>query len=166
MEKFFTIKKDSDFYKAYVQYQKDVKENAAAFKKFSEEHGIEAKEYLPSRECVMIIPTENDLKKFNGMFTAKELGSGLRQFKKNCKITKDWVEIAKTIPRPDKPNYFVYGMRFNGRCSTRCFMIGDVLYGSVDCKPEPKLLDFMEEIKASEFFKAIEDEELSKEAVE
>ena len=41
MEKFFTINKDSDFYKAYVQYQKNVKANAQAFKKFSEEHGIE-----------------------------------------------------------------------------------------------------------------------------
>lgn len=30
MEKFFTINKDSDFYKEYVQYQKDVKANAQA----------------------------------------------------------------------------------------------------------------------------------------
>lgn len=67
MEKFFTIKKDSAFYEAYVQYEKDVKANAEAFKKFSEEHGIEATLYVPSASFVMIIPTENDLKKFEGM---------------------------------------------------------------------------------------------------
>ena len=82
MEKFFTINKDSDFYKAYVQYQKDVKANAQAFKKFSEEHGIESTQYIPD----------------------------------------------------------------------------DVLYGSAE-NVEVKLLDFMTEIKASEFYKAIEEEE-------
>ena len=61
MEKFFTINKDSDFYKEYVQYQKDVKANAQAFKKFSEEHGIESTQYIPDDRAVIIIPTENDL---------------------------------------------------------------------------------------------------------
>ena len=65
MEKFFTINKDSDFYKAYVQYQKDVKANAQAFKKFSEEHGIESTQYIPDVRAVIIIPTENDLQKIN-----------------------------------------------------------------------------------------------------
>lgn len=37
-------------------------------------------------------------------------------------------------------------------------MIGDVLYGSAE-NVEVKLLDFMTEIKASEFYKAIEEEE-------
>lgn len=158
MEKFFTIKKDSAFYEAYVQYEKDVKANAEAFKKFSEEHGIEATLYVPGDSFVMIIPTQNDLKNFEGMFIAKEFGDGLRKFKKNCKITKDWVEVAKTIPKPNKPDYFSYGMRFNGRFSSRCFMIGYVLYGSAESKTV-ELLDFMEEIKASEFYKAIEDSE-------
>ena len=162
MEKFFTIKKDSVFYEAYVQYEKDVKANAEAFKKFSEEHGIEATLYVPSNSFVMIIPTKNDLKKFEGMFITKEFGDGLRKFKKNCKITKDWVEVAKTIPKPKKPDYFSYGMRFNGRFSSRCFMIGDVLYGSAESKTV-ELLDFMEEIKASEFYKAIEDSEVHNE---
>lgn len=49
-------------------------------------------------------------------------------------------------------------MRFCGKYSTRCFMIGDVLYGSAE-NVEVKLLDFMTEIKASEFYKAIEEEE-------
>ena len=73
MEKFFTINKDSDFYKAYVQYQKDVKANAQAFKKFSEEHGIESTQYIPDDRAVIIIPTENDLQKFQGMFTKNKL---------------------------------------------------------------------------------------------
>lgn len=58
MEKFFTINKDSDFYKAYVQYQKNVKANAQAFKKFSEEHGIESTQYIPDDRAVIIIPTK------------------------------------------------------------------------------------------------------------
>ena len=68
------------------------------------------------------------------------------------------LEIAKTVPKPKKPDYFCYGMRFCGKYSTRCFMIGDVLYGSAE-NVEVKLLDFMTEIKASEFYKAIEEEE-------
>ena len=49
-------------------------------------------------------------------------------------------------------------MCIRDRYSTRCFMIGDVLYGSAE-NVEVKLLDFMTEIKASEFYKAIEEEE-------
>lgn len=164
MEKFFTIKKDSAFYEAYVQYEKDVKANAEAFKKFSEEHGIEATLYVPSNSFVMIIPTKNDLKNFEGMFTKNKLNNenGLRRFKANCRITKDWVEVAKTIPKPNKPDYFSYGMRFNGRFSSRCFMLDDVLYGSAESETV-ELLDFMEEIKASEFYKAIEDSEVHNE---
>lgn len=160
MEKFFTINKDSDFYKEYVQYQKDVKANAQAFKKFSEEHGIESTQYIPDDRAVIIIPTENDLQKFQGMFTKNKLyyENGVRRFRANCQITKDWLEIAKTVPKPKKPDYFCYGMRFCGKYSTRCFMIGDVLYGSAE-NVEVKLLDFMTEIKASEFYKAIEKEE-------
>ena len=41
-------------------------------------------------------------------------------------------------------------------------MIGDVLYGSAESKTV-ELLDFMEEIKASEFYKAIEDSEVHNE---
>ena len=83
MEKFFTINKDSDFYKEYVQYQKDVKANAQAFKKFSEEHGIESTQYIPDDRAVIIIPTENDLQKFQGMFTKNKLyyENGVRRFR-------------------------------------------------------------------------------------
>ena len=100
MEKFFTINKDSDFYKAYVQYQKNVKANAQAFKKFSEEHGIESTQYIPDDRAVIIIPTKNDLQKFQGMFTKNKLyyENGVRRFRANCQITKDWLEIAKTVP--------------------------------------------------------------------
>lgn len=122
MEKFFTINKDSDFYKAYVQYQKDVKANAQAFKKFSEEHGIESTQYIPDDRAVIIIPTENDLQKFQGMFTKINYitKTVLDVSRANCQITKDWLEIAKTVPKPKKPNYFCYGMRFCGKYSTRC----------------------------------------------
>ena len=65
---------------------------------------------------------------------------------------------GKLVPDGEKPDYFCYGMRFCGKYSTRCFMIGDVLYGSAE-NVEVKLLDFMTEIKASEFYKAIEEEE-------
>lgn len=89
MEKFFTINKDSDFYKEYVQYQKDVKANAQAFKKFSEEHGIESTQYIPDDRAVIIIPTENDLQKFQGMFT-----------KINC-ITKTVLDVSEqTVKLP------------------------------------------------------------------
>lgn len=157
MEKFFTIDKDSKFYKDYVQYKHDVKTHAKAFDDFCKSHGIESTRYLPSDNSVMIIPTVNDLNKFGHLLTKRKYDDGIRTFRKNCKIVKDWTAIAKHLPEPYKPTYFEYGMRVNGYFSSRCFMLGDTLYGSIECNTcDFDLLYFMTEIKGSEFYTALE----------
>ena len=120
-EKFFTINKDSDFYAAYMQFRKDLNNYWIVFNEFLEIHEIEATEYVPSDKCVMIIPTENDLKKFDGMFTKKTNGCGVRYFKKNCAITRDWLETVKTkhLKVPVKPSYLRYGLMVMGKVSSR-----------------------------------------------
>lgn len=160
-EKFFTINKDSDFYAAYMQFKKDLNNYWIVFNEFLEIHEIEATEYVPSDKCVMIIPTENDLKKFDGMFTKKTNGCGVRYFKKNCAITRDWLETVKTkhLKVPVKPSYLRYGLMVMGKVSSRCFMVGDILYGAIKADSDIELLNFMTEIKGSVFWKVVEDEE-------
>lgn len=160
-EKFFTIVQSSDFYAAYVQYMNDLKLYRMAFREFLNTYEIEGTEYVPSDKIVMIVPTEYDLKNFDGMFTKKIYEHGLRCFKRNSRITKEWLEIVKTknLKVPVKPNYLCYGLVVTGRIFSRCFMIGEIMYGSIEADSDIELLDFMSEIKASVFWKIIEDEE-------
>lgn len=81
------------------------------------------------------------------------------EFKKNTAISKMWVELVKDIAHFDKPK-LVYYMRMNCyRWKERLFHIGDKLYGSIESDGEVSVPDFAVEMKASEFYKVIEDAE-------
>ncbi len=62
----------------------------------------------------------------------------------------------RDIKAPCRPGYF-YVVDLVGRYSERIFHIGDVLYGSLNAECTYHLPDCMEEIKASQFYKVIED---------
>ncbi|MFV0518565.1 MAG: hypothetical protein ACK5MV_14330 [Aminipila sp.] len=157
MEKFFKINKDSKMYIDYFKYLKNEKAVIAIFNSIAEKHGIEAGSFVPFKEKLYILPTENDNAKFDGVLTLEDT-SGKRQFKIRSEIGKEWKEAVSNIEILDKPRYFMYGQRMMGQFSSRLFHIKEELYGSLESNVHKvELMDFMEEIKASEFYKIIEE---------
>lgn len=159
MEKYFVINKDSQCYSDYFKWKEDVKKIIVVWKKFKKEHSIESESFVPGKKRLLIQPTKADLVNLKGCFN-RTVSNGLRQFNARSRIAKDWIETVKNIDIPSKPHYFEYGIRLEGRSASRIFSINDVLYGSIDAE-SVVLLPFMVEIKASEFFKIIEDYEES-----
>lgn len=55
---------------------------------FKENNEIESKEYHAENDTLYIVPTDTDIEKF-GKMLCKDIGNGLRAFKKTSKINKD-----------------------------------------------------------------------------
>lgn len=156
MDKYFEIKKDSPIYTDYFKWLDEEDKMIEIFRDFSEKHEIEASKFIPRKKRLYIIPTEKDIDKFAKQFTQNYGKHGEHQFKCNSVVGKDWVHTVADMPIPRKPTFWVYGMHVLGRFSTRLFHIGDKLYGSLSAEDNFELLDCMEEMKASEFYKIIE----------
>lgn len=156
MEKYFIIKKDSQLYKDYFQWQEDKKNIVKVYDDFAKKHGIESGRFLPLKKRLCIVPSERDKDKFRNDLTLEYMDNGLRQFKVRSTIGKDWINAVADLRIAMKPNYFGL-VRVYGRYSERLFNIKDTLYGSLSANSDFKLHDCMEEIKASDFYKVIED---------
>ncbi len=156
MEKFFTIKPDSQLYTDYFQYLEDLQSNASIFDDFASKHEIGSHKFIPYKKYLVILPTERDKDKFAQDFTQQYFDNGGRQFKVRSEIGKDWISVMNDIKPARKPGYF-YLISLVGHFSERLFHIGDTLYGSLRADSEFNLHSCMEEIKASVFYKLIED---------
>ena len=156
MEKYFEVKKNSDFYKKYFDFVNMSDKVNELFKKFAKDNGIETKKYCQNTERLVIVPTQEDRIKFKGMFV---------HFKKTAPICKSWVNLCKEngLTSPRKPTLLWDSSCKLGSYSTgsRLFHIGEKIYGSIDnkCDADIELTDEFVEMKASEFWKIIEDSE-------
>lgn len=161
MERFYKIRKGSEFYKEYFDYLENTVNVNEVVKEFMATNNIDTSEYYPCTNVLYIVPTAKDVEKFD-MVLSKEIGNNLRPFKKTSKINKAWVELlkSKNLKVLEKPNLcFIFNVC--GKYSTRLFHIEDELYCSMKTHyafESPEIEGFIE-IKASEFFKIIEDEE-------
>lgn len=161
MEKFYRIKKGSPLYSQYFEYIENTKQVNEVVKEFMVEHNIETHQYYASTDVLYIVPTAADLDKFDKVLS-KNVGNGLRPFKKTSKINKDWVELLKSknlrvLGKPFLGFYF----KVAGKFSTRLFNIEEEVYASMSAGydfPNPENEGFVE-VKASEFYKIIEDAE-------
>lgn len=155
MNKYFEIIPDCKLYKAYFGYLENIPKINEIVKKICHEFGIESTKYYHRKDCLKIIPTKNDEKNFAGMMKKTSYG----EFKKNSKVGKMWTSLVKDIEAFEKPKLMFY-IRFScRRWSERLFDVGEKLYCSVECDGEVFTPDFAIEMKASEFYKIIEDEE-------
>ena len=102
MEKYFEVKKDSDFYKKYFDFRDMSNKVNKLFKQFAEDNGIEKKEYYQNTDRLVIVPTQSDRIKFKGMFVA----NSDTDFKKTAPICKSWVSLCKEngLKSPRKPS--------------------------------------------------------------
>ena len=152
MNKYFEIQADSDLYRKYFAYKKDIPKIVAAYKEVCEKFGIEAAEFMPRKSRLYIIPTEADVEKL-GKFMKKTCCG---EFKRNSEPCKMWVSLVKDIENFEKPKLFYYFDLLGHRWKERLFAVEDKLYCSIESDGEVSTPDFAIEMKASEFYKIIE----------
>ena len=157
MEKFFIVTEESRLNNEYWEYQKNIKDVNEHVKKFMELHEIEAQEYYASQDKFYIVPTSKDLEKFNKNLS-KPLENELRAFKGNSLIAKEWKRYLESnnvtiLYKPYVGTYF----RGFGRHKYRLFHIDDILYCTYECDYDFSSPSGFAEIKASEFYKAVEE---------
>lgn len=158
MEKYFRIPKEHRIYGMYVEFKDMSKRINEAFVEFAKENGIDTSEYYQTTESLYICPTEKDEEKFGKYFKKNIPG----EFKKTSPLSKAWVKKCKEleIKTVRKPS-LAWEFGIFGSSRQRIFMIHDVLYASLSTNRDFETLEGLEEIKASEFFKVIEDYEES-----
>ncbi|WHH58453.1 hypothetical protein [Petroclostridium sp. X23] len=158
MEKFYIVTEESELHQEYFEHQKNVKVINDHVIDFMKDQGIETTKYYPANDTLYIIPTQKDAAKFAKVL-AKQVNDGLRSFKKNSAICKEWVKSlkGKGLKVLSKPHIFMY-FRGYERFSWRLFDVDNTLYCSYSCNSDsidtPKGFTV---IKASEFYKVIED---------
>lgn len=155
MNKYFEIKTDCALYKDYFAHEEDKPKIVEAFKKVCEKFGIETSGFYMKKNTFWIVPTEGDREKFSDIMKKTNYG----EFKKNSEPNKMWRDLVKDIEYFEKPRLIFYFNLLGYRWKERLFHIGDKLYCSIESDGEVSTPDFAVEMKASEFFKIIEDNE-------
>jgi hypothetical protein len=160
---YYIITKESDLYVNFVEREKAVEEISKAFCEFSKAHGINATQFYPSPNHLAIFPIEDDYKNFEKEFLKNQYKDDLCEFKKTSQTCKDWVAFCKTKglknPRDAKAHPIFYFDNALGKTHSQLFMAGDQLYCSFESAAEQETPKGFIRIKASEFYKAIEDYE-------
>lgn len=156
MDKYFEIKPDCALYKEYFAHEKAGEKIVAAFNQVREKFGIETTVFYLKKGRFHIAATDKDMEKFSGMMKKGNVG----EFRKNSAPSKMWVELVKDIAHFERPQLLYYFSCLLGRrWKERLFHIGDKLYCSIESDGEVSVPEFAVEMKASEFYKIIEDAE-------
>ena len=103
--------------------------------------------------------SENDLMKFASQLRKDTYSDGLRLFKKNSEVGKKWMALASEVKPQRKPRLWMYYHFLMGKMKTRLFRIDGTISCSIENDGQYEKPDEFREIKASEFFKVIEDYE-------
>ena len=154
MEKFYTVSPESPVYQQYFDYDMFTKEISKLYTEFADEHGIETTRFWPDADEFMIDPTEADKQKFHEQMRKDKVGL----FKKNSAMNKAWLAACKdrgivTRMKPFLP--FVFNTF--GRVQFRLFHIDTTLYCTFESKSQFDNPPLFNELKASEFYKIMED---------
>lgn len=160
MEKFFIVTDKSRLKKDYEDYLENSKKVNELAKEFMDAHGFETHHYGVRGDIFFIVPTREDKVNFSNQLYKDSQGNGLVGFKKNSKMGKAWIDLLedKKITVQDKPSLPLYFSTFFGRSSSRLFKVKDIVYCSIDANTQKiDNPEGFEEIKASEFYKIIEE---------
>lgn len=160
MEKYFLVTDKCSLKKDFLDFKENSKKVNEIAKSFMRGQGMETTRYGLSGEAFYIVPTESDLKKFDSQLCKATVDEELRRFKKNSEVSKLWLEHLKLnelkiIERPFLPFYFKDCL---GNFRYRLFSLDREVYCSVESENVDAIVG-VKEMKASEFFKVIEDYE-------
>lgn len=159
MDKYMEIKSGCKLYDDYFDWVNNHEKIKQLWKSIKEKYGLEATAFYPFTDRFKIEPTENDEIKFGSMLKKTSYG----EFKKNTEISKEWVSGVKEIGRIRKPQLIYYFSLLGHRWKESLFHIGEKLYCSIESDGEVSVPFFAVEMKASEFYKIVEDAEDNKE---
>lgn len=161
MKRYFQVTDQSDLYNEYMEYKNSEKVMHTFSQLFMNAQGIETDSFAYQGDTFYIIPTEKDLEKF-GNSLCKPLANNLRAFKANSIIGKAWVKLleVKQIKIVHKPHVGFSFKNCLGKNRSKIFAIDSIVYCSFE--NEYDFNDTPEgfvELKASEFWKIVEDYE-------
>lgn len=156
MEKFYTVNEGSSLHKAYWDWVNHFDSNKKISEDFLKEFGIEATSYCPDVTVLGIVPTENDKIRFLKQLCSKDTDGGLRFFKKNSVVNREWVKRAARLKSVHKPLPAWYN-KYSGRSSSRLFDHNGILYCSFSAERIEMPTDTFTEIKGSEFYRIMEE---------
>lgn len=160
MEKYYTVTEECQLHKEWFDFKENTAQIRELFKKFKESVGIESTAYFVTNDEIYIVPTEKDLETF-GSVLCSPINDELRKFRTTSKIGKAWVKALKDadIKVLHKPRVILYFRSFGGgKFRSRLFDQSGILYCSIDPADGEAPKGFVE-MKASEFFKVIEEKE-------
>ena len=154
--KYYKITSENFISKA-KEYKKEIEKLYKITDIIWDEFGIETRSFYPRVSEFKIEPTRNDVNKFREML--KKDGS---TFKKNSLVNKRFEELVKEYQAktPYRPMLWDYAAHTYGSMAASHFEIDGVHYGSLEIEGGGhKTVEGFEEMKASEFYKIIEDYE-------
>lgn len=153
----FTVKHDSDFYKQYFA-AKDEKEKFRQLAiTFAEKHGIDGDIYVS--KLLAVKPPKGKRRSFVDQTMVKPDRNGFYWFKKNSAIRKLWDnEVVPFVNWKliDKLDFWWLG---HIQCGSYSLWDGDgEIYGYLKDKAQKEIVpsEYMEPIKMSEYYAAIE----------
>lgn len=162
MEKYWVIDESTQLYKDYTEQKKNETQVHKIFTAFMGKWGIETDGYIPHTNCLSIVVTKSSREKLDEQFCIKTECPNVFTFKMTSPVGRDWINTLKTenirvLRKPFVPFYL------NGASSGhyRLFDINDKVYCSYSCNNDFTAPEGFVEIKASEFFKIVEDSEIS-----
>jgi hypothetical protein len=181
MERYFIVTKESELVQDINKYIQMCKEQSQFVKKFCDEKGIEAHEYIISGDGLInqpfgeywksnirfsINPTEKDKENFGKYLTKPNNNHGLCTFKKNSTIAKEFADlcvkekIVVNLYACDLRDYFT-SIGYNGYSRTLFEVDNGDYYLKVESKglKEDDTPEGMIEIKGSEFYLKMEEHE-------
>ena len=158
MKRFFIVKNET-LIKQVKDFESMRNKVNDAFIEFAKEHDIKTRKFYRFTDKLRIIPTRNDLQKFNDQLRVDK-----QTFKKNSTMGKSWVKVCKEneLKTVTPPSWECANLADEDIYKFRCslFSLGDKVYGTLEVD-EPFNLseEHFVELKASEFYKTIEEYE-------
>ncbi|OUS73001.1 hypothetical protein B1748_23620 [Paenibacillus sp. MY03] len=161
MEKYYEVTSAHQMHTDYYKWLENRKATWELVRTFFEEQGIAARDYAAENDALHIVPTDADAEKF-GDSLKNIFSDGLWKFKGNSKIHRAWKKFLKErkFTIAGKPAPIFYFRAGGGRYRSRLFDQNGKLYCSFDPAPETAPEGFIE-MKASEFHKIIEQDEVA-----
>ena len=158
MEKFFIVTDECKYKEDYKNYKKNTEDINEIIKEFLKENEIETSKYSLTDDQLYIVPTNNDLEKFDKDLN-KSIQYGLRGFKKNGKINKSFFKKleSKGLSVINRPSLWMCIRGSYGSMSTTTSLINDVMYLKLSTDYDVEISKKgLIEIKASEYYLAVE----------
>lgn len=159
MKRYYEVTNKSNLYKDYMAYLDNVKLVNDLVKDFMNENNIVSENYATDKADLYIEPTENDMLKYKNVLSV--YGDGLYKFKGNSKIAKAWKKSLEdnNLEVQRKPKVPIYFNSWSYRILSKLFSINGKVYCSLELVDQDfdEVPEEMIEMKASEFYKIIED---------